>query len=1449
MKEEAKDKAKGTNNKLKFLGKLDTNKGVKVFSIAFGALMGLLVLYILYMGVVAGRGPLPEEIKLSNVTGRSVTVSWVTEEPTYGVVAYREEDKWKPFVNSSDYDFAYDDRDVMMTSMEGEKVSKLGKYYTHHVTLRNLEPNKSYSYRVVYGIKPVTKAEYPLLKTGSDLALKGSPVVIQGGAIANFSFGNVGEDGVVYAKVKSFETGAESNLVSTVLDNRARYSLDLSNVRSSDLNTEYGEVKVYDRVELEVVGSKENGKGRISDIVANGNPYPTVLMLDRETMLSRWNSSNTESYSMGVGSSVLGESVGGEVLGETCTCPDGYLPPSADGICWRADPNNQSIQQSMPCTKVEDPSNPTTPETLAEPTQPASSGDKGWATVELVSKDPGTYCTSASELCKGCKVVNGAVQCTSCSGCPEGQECQPQAPGVEDKCDTKKGTGTTPTTPTTGGSGSVSTSRGAYGSGGEAPKTDDTKCKEGAVWYESTEKHCDMSNSYTVTYEGKEVMFYPQVWQELVYQCVKEGEGTKWISYTKTGRATGDACKGDETNIKDISDAEKQKIADLNANPNIAGITNAFKPTCNAGSYDVEKEVNGEKCVVTVTEKADCTWDMTSDCGINLNSQQVDPGRSGGAETKPDPAVATKIANMMNLKQCQDLVRSTAESDGNDATTYDSLWDKSYFFLPHPDYKAQGYGYCYFGEKAGSVAGSCDPTIPNSCASSDGVKRNCAYSQGDGQWGCLSADEYCNPFSNDANQCKDDELSICLLVSDGRGNYSSQCSEVNASFENMRITNAADLEALLQVTPATPNMSADELKSLAGIVEFRNKAESYFNDVGLYGSEVKGVFDIVCHNETNNVDTRNGALCNVISTNEEFAKKFDVNVKIENQALIDNFGYAKSGECQENHKEIKTDINNLVICVPSDQDLSKNCVIGDLACVTDQFCESSTSNCLDKAGFSDTEIEEKIVQCNPKEPLSKNGCGANMLCDRYGACHPMWPHRTPPKLEDGIGSEGVVPMVNEQTCREKDLAFVRIDGSMGYCAEYPDLEHEKCWNQQVKQLVLAGGQISCYKQTGENDTHGELPLTNPSGEKIVLEYYFPIATTSSDSDPNNPRAVTINYECGEGFELKYINIGLNSRNGKDSLLCVRSKPATSNSLPNRDLTSPVYAGGGSINNNLGVTNGKVPQVLGASTTMPFEIVDGQLVLRNAGMYDLEMSNKNMVAPKIMVEEGVEEARMEFYIDLNMDGRKDAMEPVVDAKYLGLSVKSDSVSRVYDIKKGWNLIALPLVFKTTTTAKDVYEEFDKSNIQLKDLAVYRSGKWLVYSYDNLRGYFGTNFEIGQSEGFFVNALNGGTFLLRGREFTSGVPMYLNTGWNLVGVVGTKNTYTGQSLLKSINETRVNNELQFSASQILRFGSGGRYDIDAIDTKTGEVLGNVGIEKVDDREGYFLKLESGSGVFKP
>lgn len=225
----------------------------------------------------------PYKVRVSNVTDSAFTVSWVTDEPMVGVVYYGDKDSFLPGPLSwLGKKRAFDDRDVSDAQTEcvskfNKKVSKnrdenftvdasgfdcnevkvikKGQYYTHHVTVPNLDADKEYYFRVGNGyisfkegkIKGVAyiEREMPTIskfqqRTRATIKEISSPNPAYGTSYNVFygADGQVGTkksfDSVIF--LRTFKGGVEYPLMSAVTNSDGGWSIDLANVRDSKNN-------------------------------------------------------------------------------------------------------------------------------------------------------------------------------------------------------------------------------------------------------------------------------------------------------------------------------------------------------------------------------------------------------------------------------------------------------------------------------------------------------------------------------------------------------------------------------------------------------------------------------------------------------------------------------------------------------------------------------------------------------------------------------------------------------------------------------------------------------------------------------------------------------------------------------------------------------------------------------------------------------------------------------------------------------------------------------------------------------------------------------------------------------------------------------------------------------------------------------------------------------------
>ncbi|MBI4999485.1 fibronectin type III domain-containing protein [Candidatus Gottesmanbacteria bacterium] len=141
----------------------------------------------------------PENVKVTNITDQSLTLSWTTAKPTLGFVRF-----------------------------SGKKVfdDHLRVSTVHHVTLKNLKPQTSYYYRLGGGFRlfkfDKEGKSLPNIKTAPVLEKISQPRPAYGKVLTS--------EGKPAARVIVYLSPSSSSLISTLTNDQGNYSFDLSSL-------------------------------------------------------------------------------------------------------------------------------------------------------------------------------------------------------------------------------------------------------------------------------------------------------------------------------------------------------------------------------------------------------------------------------------------------------------------------------------------------------------------------------------------------------------------------------------------------------------------------------------------------------------------------------------------------------------------------------------------------------------------------------------------------------------------------------------------------------------------------------------------------------------------------------------------------------------------------------------------------------------------------------------------------------------------------------------------------------------------------------------------------------------------------------------------------------------------------------------------------------------------
>jgi hypothetical protein len=195
----------------------------------------------------------PQNVRITNITDSSFTVSYETGSKVIGSLNYGEDQKLgQP---------ALDDRD--------QQTGNLTSYSIHNITVRNLSPQKKYFFSITSGQETYTNNGQAFeVDTGSKLSdSPPSQDPISGSVL--LSDGSIPKEAIVYV------TADNSQVVSTLVKSDGSYILPLNSLRTNDLTTYYS-FPSDGTVKMLIFGDSLTSNVLIS--LNQTRPIPTVIL-------------------------------------------------------------------------------------------------------------------------------------------------------------------------------------------------------------------------------------------------------------------------------------------------------------------------------------------------------------------------------------------------------------------------------------------------------------------------------------------------------------------------------------------------------------------------------------------------------------------------------------------------------------------------------------------------------------------------------------------------------------------------------------------------------------------------------------------------------------------------------------------------------------------------------------------------------------------------------------------------------------------------------------------------------------------------------------------------------------------------------------------------------------------------------------------------------------------
>lgn len=195
----------------------------------------------------------PQQVKISNVTSRTFTVSWVTSDnPSSGYIKYGK--------SASLGKFSLDERD--------QKIDALGQYNVHHVNMDGLDPQATYYFKLVSQGKEYDQNGSPYSVTTLPLNYSSPTLAPTYGLILEEN-GQPPKEGIVYVTIDG------SSPVSALIKSSGNWLVPLSSLSSPDLKTPF-EINIDDFEEIFVQGREKTSKA-ITNLASNA-PVPTITL-------------------------------------------------------------------------------------------------------------------------------------------------------------------------------------------------------------------------------------------------------------------------------------------------------------------------------------------------------------------------------------------------------------------------------------------------------------------------------------------------------------------------------------------------------------------------------------------------------------------------------------------------------------------------------------------------------------------------------------------------------------------------------------------------------------------------------------------------------------------------------------------------------------------------------------------------------------------------------------------------------------------------------------------------------------------------------------------------------------------------------------------------------------------------------------------------------------------
>lgn len=161
----------------------------------------------------AGVSDIPKEVKISNIADNSFTISWITDIATPGFIQYGK------------------DQNLGQTALDDRDSGSQTAHFTHHVSLKNLDPNSPYYFKIGSGAKVYDNSGQPYTQTTAPTTTDTPP-------LADPLFGKVlKQNGQAPNEALVYLQPEHGTVLSSYIRSDGNFLITLTNARADNLSS------------------------------------------------------------------------------------------------------------------------------------------------------------------------------------------------------------------------------------------------------------------------------------------------------------------------------------------------------------------------------------------------------------------------------------------------------------------------------------------------------------------------------------------------------------------------------------------------------------------------------------------------------------------------------------------------------------------------------------------------------------------------------------------------------------------------------------------------------------------------------------------------------------------------------------------------------------------------------------------------------------------------------------------------------------------------------------------------------------------------------------------------------------------------------------------------------------------------------------------------------------